>query len=87
MVLKSGVLEHRHGVSANEEHSALFDFMVSVENENPWGCFDGPLIFHSLSIIFTIRLEISKFEKSVCGRDELNAVTFFLKSLVLDCDL
>jgi hypothetical protein len=87
MVFKSGVLEHRHGVSANEEHFAFFDFMVSVQNENPRGRFDGPFIFHSLAIIFTIRLEVRKFEKPISGRYKLNAVTFFLESLILDSDL
>ena len=87
VLLESGVLEHRHGIPANQEHFAFLDFVVGVKSENPWGGVHGSFVFHSLTIIFTIRLKIGKFEKPVSGGDEFNSITFLLNIFVLDSDL
>ena len=86
MVLKSGVLEHRHGVSAHEEHFTFLDFVMGVQHEDSWRCFDCTFVSDGLTVVFAVWLEVIKLEESVSGRDELYTVAFCLKSLVLDSD-
>jgi hypothetical protein len=84
--LKSGLVNHSVGVSADGKDFSSWKRVVVIESKREWVVFDCASVYHCLLIVFTIGLELKDFPASIRRAKKCDITHLAFKALFVDGD-